>query len=80
MKLPKPVCKYGYTMEELVDIFGARVVDFRRWMNGQTFTDCTGWEYDRKRGFNVGSGCGPHGFVYYPWDVDRYNRGLPVID
>lgn len=65
----KPECTFGYTDEQVTRIMGARLYDFRRYMDGITGTVCDGEE-----------GCGPHGVITYRQDVERYLLGLPVVD
>lgn len=67
--LGKPECTFGYTDEQVTRIMGARLYDFRRWIDGQTGGVCDG-EGD----------CGPHGFVTPRQDVERFLLGLPVVD
>lgn len=80
MKTPQPECKYGYTDTQISEMFKDNGTAFYKWMAGQTFSSCEGWEYSYELGAKVSSGCGPHGFVYYSSDVHRFIRGLPVID
>jgi hypothetical protein len=78
--MEKPECELGYTEEQLERILGDRLPDFYRWMVGQTFTGCNGMRYNYLTGEYEPTGCGPHGFVYYAHDVNRFLSGLPVID
>ncbi len=79
--LVKPECKFGYSAKQLAEMLTEKqLANFLKWMVGQTFSSCSGWVYDHKRGFNVTSGCGPHGYVYYEHDVRRWAEGKPVID
>lgn len=74
-----PECQYGYTDAQIQQMF-EEPKKFYSWMRGQTFSSCDGREYNRDTEQYVATNCGPHGFVYYPWDVYRYVNGLPVID
>lgn len=69
---PNPDCTLGYPENQVKEIMGARLREFRIWMRGQTQGVCDGQLYD--------IGCGPHGTVTYPTDVERFLQGLPVID
>lgn len=78
MNLPKPHCQLGYTEDQIKEI----VIDlngFYRWMEGQTMAVCDGRLYDHEKRCYV-EGCGPHGIIVYPHDLERYLQGLPVID
>lgn len=79
--LPEPDCRFGYTVPQVEEIMGSRFDAFTAWMRGQTMSICDGtlWDYDAKMA--VPSGCsGPHGTVIYPWDVERFLAGLPIVD
>lgn len=81
MTLDAPICRFGYPHSQLVELLEEdQLKTFFRWMIGQTFTECDGrlYNYETKR--MEPSGCGPHGFVYYEWDVQRFLAGLSVID
>lgn len=79
--LNAPKCKYGYPQSQLQEeMTFKQYMDFMNWMRGQTFTSCDGFVYDYELRKNVPSDCGPHGYVYYSEDVERFLRGLPVID
>lgn len=78
--LPKPVCRYGYPANQLNDILGPSHESFDRWMNGQTMSICDGREYDHEKQEYHATGCGPHGVIVYPWDLNRYMQGRSVID
>jgi hypothetical protein len=81
MKLPKPECSGGYTHRQLDEILGLRRAKFDRWMAGQTRMYCDARLYDVETQSYKPSGCDrPHGEVTYPWDVERFLAGLPVID
>lgn len=79
-KLPLPLCKYGYTKEQIDDILGERSEEFNRWMYGQTMALCDGREYDYAKKEYRSSDCGPHGSITYKWDLERFLAGLPIID
>lgn len=78
--IEQPECALGYTDEQLKRILGDRLPEFMQWMAGQTVSLCDGRAYDHSRKEYVETGCGPHGTVTYPWDLDRFLRGQPVID
>jgi len=76
-----PICKLGYPYSQLGDIFSPELKkEFFSWMRGQTFTECNGYQYDHEASTYEPSGCGPHGWVYYTSDVQRFLEGKPVID
>ena len=64
--LPKPAHRYGYTNDQIHEIFptAEEYSAFGRWMNGQTgaIDDETGQ------------------LITYANDVERFIAGLPVID
>ena len=68
MALPAPNCTWGYTGDQIEEIFGPegsqRRDAFSRWMSGQTRTLCEGRTPE----------CGgvAHGGITYTWDVERY--------
>jgi hypothetical protein len=78
--LPRPACKYGYSQDQLVDILGDRMVEFKKWMRGQTISLCEGRQYNPETKEYESSGCGPHGSVIYSWDVQRFLDGSPIVD
>jgi hypothetical protein len=80
IKLPAPTCRLGYPDDKLKEILGDRYTDFMKWMRGQTFALCDGRSYNHELRQYEATGCGPHGYVYYSWDVDRFVKGLPVVD
>jgi len=81
VSLPAPICSLGYPESQLLDIISAeQLKNFYQWMSGQTFTICEGSKYDHIQKRSVPSGCGPHGYVYYPWDVERFLDGRPIVD
>lgn len=50
-------------------------------MNGQTMMLCDGRRYNHDaREYEVACGGVAHGVVVYPWDVERFLAGLPVVD
>lgn len=82
-ELPEPECKYGYPSYQIDKMFpGERRDDFSRWMRGQTVMLCEGrsYNYDTKEYEPNECADNPHGPVIYKWDVERYVRGLPIID
>lgn len=79
--LPEPACRYGYTVDEVRGITGSRFDEFTRWMRGQTMMICDGTKYDYEAKTYVPSDCeAPHGTVIYAWDVERFLKGLLIID
>lgn len=88
----EPECRGGYTREQIMEIVGDRVDDFWHWMRGQTMMICNQdpqrkWVDDSEapggmRIVDIGpSLCDqPHGVVVYPWDLQRYLDGRPIID
>lgn len=75
-----PSCRYGYTRGDLEALFGDRLPEFFRWMRGQTVSVCDGRAYDHDKREYHDTGCGPHGTVVYPWDVEQYLRGGRPLD
>lgn len=75
--LPAPVCQVGYPVAQVVEILGDLKPAFDKWFTGQTGGICEGKVYNHGTGNHEPSGCGPHGFAVYTWDlkrwVDRYN-------
>lgn len=80
LNLLDPECVMGYTQDQVSQIMGVRLYDFRRWMAGQTEAICDGEYYDHEKQARLESGCGPHGIVTYRQDVERFLLGLPVVD
>lgn len=95
MELPEPSCIFGYTYDDIDEILGPRVKDFWKWMTGQTMMLCNGKSYDHDRHeyfTTLCSGMFPgvpvsdteslagHGGIVYPWDLERFLAGLPVVD
>lgn len=78
--LAEPACKYGYTDEQITRIMGARLYDFQKWMHGQTGAICDGAEFNYETNQHEATGCGPHGYITYRQDVERFLLGLPVVD
>lgn len=76
----KPRCRYGYTEEQVRTIMGDRMEAFNKWFYGQTGTICEGREYSHELEKYVPTGCGPHGYVVYPWDVERFLGGKVPLD
>lgn len=79
MNIEPPECRVGYTVEQLERILGDRIKEFYIWMRGQTFSSCDDRIYNHSTK-EYEPGCGPHGFVYYPWDVQRFLDGSPIVD
>lgn len=79
--LPEPECRLGYTYDQLVDILGDRIVEFSRWMRGQTMVICDGLKYNHDtREYEKACGGVVHGVVVYPWDLKRFLDGRPIVD
>ena len=80
-ELPKPDCALGYTDAQLDEILGDRRAEFDHWMRGQTIALCEGRLYDHDtREYYESCGGVAHGAATYPWDVESFLAGLPVID
>jgi hypothetical protein len=79
---PDPSCPQGYTEEDLRTILGPRLNEFVKWMYGQTMSICDGLKYDYDKRDYEPTGCysRPHGAVVFPWDLERFLDGLPIID
>lgn len=81
MDFVTPECKYGYPETQLKAEFGDdRMKAFNAWMRGQTFSSCDGKQYNYDKQEFEATNCGPHGYVYYVYDVNRFIAGQPVID
>lgn len=78
--LVAPECKDGYTDEQITRIMGARLYEFQQWMHGQTGAICEGREYNHETQEYEDTGEGPHGYITYRQDVERFLLGLPVVD
>jgi hypothetical protein len=70
------------TEPDLKEVIGPDLSDFNHWMRGQTMSICDGRSYNHEAGQYEPTECAdtPHGIVAYPWDVERYLHGYPVID
>lgn len=79
-ELEPPECELGYTVEQLQRILGDRYEEFLFWMRGQTLAACQGKRYNHSAKEYEETGCGPHGFAYYAWDLQRFLDNRPVID
>jgi len=75
-----PSCELGYTNKDLQEILGDRLPEFHKWMHGQTVAICDGRQYNHDKGEYEDTSCGPHGVIYYSWDVSRFMAGKPIID
>ena len=81
LDLPPSECRLGYPASQVEDILGDNLSDFNNWMRGQTRSLCEGRRYNHETGEYEESCDGvAHGGVTYPWDVERYLLGLPIID
>lgn len=88
----EPGCQYGYTRPQLHTILGDSLQEFDDWMWGQTMAVCEAapereWVDDPgspggMRLVEVGPPlCShPHGPVVYPWDLQRFLEGRPIVD
>lgn len=79
-KIAQPECHIGYPFRQLEGILGDRMDEFSRWLAGQTISQCDGRKYNYDTKEYEPTGCGPHGFVAYRWDVERFLAGKPIID
>jgi hypothetical protein len=76
----QPECELGYTTEQLKEIID-NMLEFDRWMNGQTRAICEGRKYNHDtREWEVACDGVAHGLVTYQSDVERYLAGAEVID
>lgn len=75
-------CPHGFTREDLERILGSQIEEFWQWMTGQTCSICDGRRYDHDEQVYKATECAgnPHGVVVYGHDLERFLRGLPVID
>ena len=80
MKLERPDCGLGYTLEQVARIMGDRLPEFRSWGAGSTMVYCDGLRYDHRTKAYEPTGCGPHGSITYLCDVHDFIKGLPVTD
>lgn len=79
--LPKPQCRMGYTNEQIQEILGDRLEEFNSWMIGQTWSICNGRAYNHEtRQYEVACDGVSHGDIIYRDDVERFLKGLPIID
>lgn len=78
--LPKPTCPHGYTEEDILDILGPRYIEFSHWMSGQTMMLCDGRTWNGTEYEDNECTSDPHGGVVYPWDLERFIDGRPIID
>lgn len=79
--LEPPACEGGYTRAQVERIMGDRLAAFDKWMNGQTMMLCEGRKYNHDtEQYETACGGTAHGGIVYTWDLERFLRGLPVID
>lgn len=76
MNLPTPACEWGYTGQQIDEIFGVdgpQREAFDNWMSGQTRMLCEGRRYNHETKEHE-EACGGvrHGGITYTWDVVRY--------
>jgi hypothetical protein len=77
----RPECKLGYPKTQLrAELTAEEFKAFFKWMRGQTFGSCEGQSYDHEKKEYIPSGCGPHGYVFYATDVNRFLAGGSVVD
>jgi len=73
MKMPGPECRYGFPRDQLEWLIGPRrMQEFDLFMTHQTAAYCDGKEWNYRESQYEATGCGPHGAVYYPQDVERF--------
>lgn len=79
--LLEPECNWGYTTSQLEEILGDRFEEFGKFMVGQTMTLCEGRKYNHEtKEYEESCGGVAHGGVVYPWDLDNFLRGGPILD
>lgn len=77
----KPECEWGYTENQVRKLTGDRYQEFLEWMNGQTRSLCDGRQFNHKLSrYEQACNGVAHGSITYPWDVERFLKGLPIID
>lgn len=78
----EPDCRLGYTAEQVKALTGDREQEFWHWMRGQTMAICEGQKFNRDTGeYETSCGGVAHGMtIVYPWDLERFLKGLPIID
>jgi hypothetical protein len=80
MKHIAPECQLGYPETQLMEMLGPIMDSFMYWMRGQTFSACDGKRYNYETNKYEDTGCGPHGYVFYTHDVERFFSELSVFD
>lgn len=78
--MDSPQCELGYPVSQLETLLGDRMTELNDWMYGQTAAICEGRKYNYETHEYESTDCGPHGVVYYSWDVQRFLDGRPIID
>lgn len=79
--LPEPECRGGYTQRQIEEITGGRFDEFTHWMRGQTMMLCEGYRYNHDtQEYETACGGISHGGIVYPWDLERFLSGRPIID
>jgi hypothetical protein len=87
--LPEPVCKMGFSREQVESIMGDGLAAFDRWMDGSTQALCEGpiemhfWAdiqaHPEYYGLNPHRGCDEsHGWITYSVDVENFLAGVRV--
>lgn len=79
-ELPPPDCKYGYTQDQLEQMFGVALPVFKRWMRGQTVMVCEGVRYNHDTNKYEDDCVTGHGMITYAHDVARWLGGREIID
>lgn len=78
--LPEPDCTHGYSFALLEATLGEERFDsLMAWMHGQTMMLCDGQRYNHETK-SYEPTHDPHGTVVYAWDVERWERGGPILD
>lgn len=62
--LPAPICRSGYTYDQVEEITGDLFDEFCDQFASQTGATCRGEQCNQ-----------PHGFVVRPWSLERFMKG-----
>lgn len=78
--LPEPDCTHGYSIALLEDSLPKDLFEnLMAWMYGQTMMLCEGRLYNHEsKSYEPTHDA--HGPVVYAWDVERWERGGPILD
>lgn len=81
-KLPDPECEGGYPWSQIDTIFDVETVKrLEKFMAGQTMMLCEGRRYNHDtQDYREACNGVAHGGVIYPWDLQRFMDGAPIID